>query len=691
MKKAKTKIRIWMYLLLSIVGIILGVVTCQADNNVLIPITGVCHYGEAQRFVKILNEKRKAKNLAELKPTSGLTEAAMQRAAEIVVSFTHRCPYNENSTGCYDALERLGFVYSNRGITREDQYGTIYVAKTGDFYLVHENIGSGFGNAETADYFWSGSPLHNAAMMASEIRYCGVGVLDYHNTSYWVFVGSGDPCGEVINTQSDKERTFHVIADVQQLQLKTGVRSIRLQYGTSTRDNMEFCTKYSEGYTFYAESSSFFTITNNNPELIAVDSLGKIRGKKVGTGSITVKIKNGGTYTVPVTVERQTGAQYGTEVKKITASLEKTEYTYNGEPIEPKPVVRDMDGTIMTEGKDYVLEYENSAGCPPISTNVDNQTIYACVRVYSAKGSSYGNYDGALLAKVDYHINTSRSYYEMTLDKKIYEGIPYKEIEPKVTVKIKDSGKILKEGVDYFLCYDNNYVPYSGINEGQITVCSTLKNQSTHCTVNGVSMNYRGTPVYGILKFQIKNIDEKITPAVKNNTTVNTVKNTVKMKAVFKKTTVVYNGKAQKPQIQEVKVGGNKISSKYYSISYKSNKNIGTGYAVIRGKGKYKSYSCTVKFKIIPKATTITKITVAKRAAKVKWKRVSGADGYQIQCSAGKNFKNAKTKTVKNITALKMSKLSGKRTYYVRIRSWKKVGKNVYYSGWSKVKKVKIK
>ena len=470
MKKAKTKIRIWMYLLLSIVGIILGVVTCQADNNVLIPITGVCHYGEAQRFVKILNEKRKAKNLAELKPTSGLTEAAMQRAAEIVVSFTHRCPYNENSTGCYDALERLGFVYSNRGITREDQYGTIYVAKTGDFYLVHENIGSGFGNAETADYFWSGSPLHNAAMMASEIRYCGVGVLDYHNTSYWVFVGSGDPCGEVINTQSDKERTFHVIADVQQLQLKTGVRSIRLQYGTSTRDNMEFCTKYSEGYTFYAESSSLFTITNNNPELIAVDSLGKIRGKKVGTGSIAVKIKNGGTYTVPVTVERQTGAQYGTEVKKITASLEKTEYTYNGEAIEPKPVVRDMDGTIMKESTDYVLEYENSAGCPPISTDVDKETIYACVRIYSAKGSSYGNYDGALLAKVDYHINTSRSYYEMKLDKKIYEGNPYREIEPKVTVKIKSSGKILKEGVDYFLRYDNNYVPDSGINEGQITV-----------------------------------------------------------------------------------------------------------------------------------------------------------------------------------------------------------------------------
>ena len=98
-----------------------------------------------------------------------------------------------------------------------------------------------------------------------------------------------------------------------------------------------------------------------------------------------------------------------------------------------------------------------------------------------------------------------------------------------------------------------------------------------------------------------------------------------------------------------------------------------------------------MKFKIIPKSTMIKKITAAKNTAKVKWKKVSGAGGYQIQCSTSKNFKNAKTKTVKNITALKISKLSGKRTYYVRIRSWKKVGKNVYYSGWSKAKKVKIK
>ena len=35
--------------------------------------------------------------------------------------------------------------------------------------------------------------------------------------------------------------------------------------------------------------------------------------------------------------------------------------------------------------------------------------------------------------------------------------------------------------------------------------------------------------------------------------------------------------------------------------------------------------------------------------------------------------------------------LKSKKTYYVKIRSYKKVGKKKYYGAWSKVKKVKIK
>ena len=42
--------------------------------------------------------------------------------------------------------------------------------------------------------------------------------------------------------------------------------------------------------------------------------------------------------------------------------------------------------------------------------------------------------------------------------------------------------------------------------------------------------------------------------------------------------------------------------------------------------------------------------------------------------------------TSKNIT-----KLKAKKKYYIRVRSYKKVGKTTYYSGWSKAKTVKTK
>ena len=46
--------------------------------------------------------------------------------------------------------------------------------------------------------------------------------------------------------------------------------------------------------------------------------------------------------------------------------------------------------------------------------------------------------------------------------------------------------------------------------------------------------------------------------------------------------------------------------------------------------------------------------------------------------------------TVKT-TSYTIKKLKKKKTYYVRIRTYKKVSGKTYYSGWSSVKKVKIK
>ena len=93
-----------------------------------------------------------------------------------------------------------------------------------------------------------------------------------------------------------------------------------------------------------------------------------------------------------------------------------------------------------------------------------------------------------------------------------------------------------------------------------------------------------------------------------------------------------------------------------------------------------------------------TKLKSAKNAKGkkivVKWKKNTAGNGYQIQYSTSKKFaKGNKTKTIsKNkTTSYTIKKLKKKKTYYVRIRTYKKVSGKTYYSGWSSVKKVKIK
>lgn len=96
--------------------------------------------------------------------------------------------------------------------------------------------------------------------------------------------------------------------------------------------------------------------------------------------------------------------------------------------------------------------------------------------------------------------------------------------------------------------------------------------------------------------------------------------------------------------------------------------------------------------KLTVKATVFTKVKKGKRKLAVKWKKVKGVSGYQLQYSTDKKFKKARTKTVQTTkTAKTVKKLKSKKRYYVRVRAYKKVGGKTYYSKWSKVKAVKVK
>ncbi len=96
-----------------------------------------------------------------------------------------------------------------------------------------------------------------------------------------------------------------------------------------------------------------------------------------------------------------------------------------------------------------------------------------------------------------------------------------------------------------------------------------------------------------------------------------------------------------------------------------------------------------------PKKTSISKIKAQKKGFKVTWKKVSNAKGYQVKYSTSKKFtkKTSKTATVKKATTTSktVKDLKKKKTYYVKVRSYKTVNGNKVYSDWSNVKKVKTK
>ncbi len=134
-------------------------------------------------------------------------------------------------------------------------------------------------------------------------------------------------------------------------------------------------------------------------------------------------------------------------------------------------------------------------------------------------------------------------------------------------------------------------------------------------------------------------------------------------------------------------------------IDFKLNNNtvstakVGNGKALIYGIGKYCD-TMTVTFKIVPKATKLTKVTAARKGFTAKWnKQTAQTTGYQLQYSTKKSFKNAKTVTVTSnkTVSKKIGKLKAKKTYYVRVRTYKTVKGKKYCSSWSTAKSVKTK
>ena len=243
-------------------------------------------------------------------------------------------------------------------------------------------------------------------------------------------------------------------------------------------------------------------------------------------------------------------------------------------------------------------------------------------------------------------ISISKASVTLSTSTYAYDG---KAKKPGVTVKL--NGKTLKNGTDYTVSYSNNTkvgtakvtITGKGNYTGSVSKTFKIKNNFKKATVSGISTK----------AFTGKKITQSIT--------------------------VKYNGKTLK-------------NGTDYTVSYSSNKNIGTATVKVAGKGSYTG-TITKTFKINPAKQEIQKLTAKSKAFFVDWAQKGSATGYEIQYATNSKFTSAKKVTITNnkTDTKTISKLSGKKKYYVRVRSYTTVKGTKYYGAWSSVKNVTTK
>ena len=124
----------------------------------------------------------------------------------------------------------------------------------------------------------------------------------------------------------------------------------------------------------------------------------------------------------------------------------------------------------------------------------------------------------------------------------------------------------------------------------------------------------------------------------------------------------------------------------------------GTGKATITitaaATDTYKAATKKITITVKPKKVAGLKLKAAKKKMTVTWKRDTKATGYQVTYALNSKF----TKSKKNVTISKnkttkkvIKKLKSGKTYYVKIRAYKKVGSAKLYGSYSAVKKIKVK
>ena len=234
-------------------------------------VSGTENYDYARQVVDLVNKERSKKGVASLKIDAELTEAAMQRAAECALNFSHTRP---DGSDCFSASDRINA----------------------------ENIAAGSSTPAGVMNQWMTSPGHKANILGSGWSSIGVGCVKVGSITYWVQVfGTDKASGSVPTGTATSTYELLVVNKTVPFEGASGFNLNMAQEDPQTLDKGETYKLVvgisNQGWdgTYCPTDASSYTWKSSNTRVVSVGADGVVRA--VGAGSATVSATSRGGYT----------------------------------------------------------------------------------------------------------------------------------------------------------------------------------------------------------------------------------------------------------------------------------------------------------------------------------------------------------------------------------------------------------
>ena len=335
-------------------------------------------------------------------------------------------------------------------------------------------------------------------------------------------------------------------------------------------------------------------------------------------------------------------------------TLSQIEHSYTGRVIQPAVTVT-IGGTELVNGKDYTVSYKNNINPGMATAVVDGRTI---------PGSKTLTF---LIRKADQMPMTDSAAISVAVGKT-------------ATISVKNSHGVLS--IDDV----NSSIATAVLNGEKITIKGIKVGTYTLTVKAAGSEGYNPGQTTATIN---------VLPAKTASVTTENANKGIKVawKKVTDATGYVIKRQAGSGEWKTIKTitSGSTLT---YTDAYGNTNGTKYTYRVYAkaSTGTSNLYVASECYKVA--RPTISSVTnSASKKMTVKWAKNAKANGYKLQYSLKSNFSGAKTVTLSKNTQVsrEIGNLTKGKKYYVRLRSYKKVGSKYYYSTWSPTKTVTIK